>query len=248
MRQSKRRKKVANEMEIGDGSEDDDHGVGNNELHYNDDDDDDVEDASSMHDEPSEEQRNDENTTERRNDESGHESNFLDISFFKLPCLQQAKLESPQSPFDVLAGSFIALKHTLLKHHWFQLFYRETEESKAYEARIRSAREKQQGVDITPHVAGRIVFAKCLKGENMNAMVLEAVARELLSETDKAAYDEGKPISINYSTLRNLIADDVVSRWKKEHIDEPLSEEREKVVRKTFQPISEATFVQKKRG
>jgi hypothetical protein len=112
----------------------------------------------------------------------------------------------------------------------------------------RSAREKQQGVDITPHVAGRIVFAKCLKGENMNAMVLEAVARELLSETDKAAYDEGKPVSINYSTLRNMIADDVVSRWKKEHADEPLSEEKEKVVRKTFQPISEAKFVQKKRG
>ena len=44
----------------------------------------------------------------------------------------------------------------------------------------RTAREKQQGVDITPHVAGRIVFAKCLKGENMNAMVLEAVARELV--------------------------------------------------------------------
>ncbi|CAJ1948059.1 unnamed protein product [Cylindrotheca closterium] len=133
MRQSKRRKKVANEMEIGDGSEDDDHGVGNDELHYDDDDDVDVEDASSMHDEPSEEQRNDENTTERSNDESGHESNFLDISFFKLPCLQQAKLESPQSPFYVLAGSFIALKHTLLKPRWFQLFYRETEESKAYE-------------------------------------------------------------------------------------------------------------------
>ncbi|CAJ1938632.1 unnamed protein product [Cylindrotheca closterium] len=112
----------------------------------------------------------------------------------------------------------------------------------------RSAREKQQGVDITPHVAGGIVFAKCLKGENMNAMVLEAVVRELLSETDKAAYNEGRPISINYSMLRNLIADDVVSRWKKEHIDKPLSEEREKVVRKTFQPISEATFVQKKRG
>ncbi|CAJ1945743.1 unnamed protein product [Cylindrotheca closterium] len=118
MRQLKRRKKVANEMEIGDGSEDDDHGVGNNELHYNDDDDDDdVEDTSSMHDEPSEEQRNDENTTERSNDESGHKSNFLDISFFKLPCLQQAKLELPQSPCDVLAGSFIALKHTLLKPH-----------------------------------------------------------------------------------------------------------------------------------
>ena len=82
----------------------------------------------------------------------------------------------------------------------------------------------------------------------MNAMVLEAVARELLSETDKAAYDEGKPVSINYSTLRNMIADYVVSRWNEEHADEQLSEEKEKVVRKTFQPISEATFVQKKRG
>jgi hypothetical protein len=112
----------------------------------------------------------------------------------------------------------------------------------------RTTREKQQGVDITPHLAGRIVFAKCLKGENMNAMVLEAVARELLSETDKAAYDEGKPVSINYSTLRNMIADYVVSRWNEEHADEQLSEEKEKVVRKTFQPISEATFVQKKRG
>ncbi|CAJ1965862.1 unnamed protein product [Cylindrotheca closterium] len=39
-----------------------------------------------------------------------------------------------------------------------------------------SARQRQQGVDTTPYMAGRAVFAKCLKAKNMNAMVVEAVA------------------------------------------------------------------------
>ncbi|CAJ1927988.1 unnamed protein product [Cylindrotheca closterium] len=85
-------------------------------------------------------------------------------------------------------------------------------------------------------MAGRVVFVKCLKAKNMNAMV-----QELLDESDKAAYNEGKPVSITYTSIKALIANDVVRRWKEEHRDKP----DEKELRKTFQPISDAEAVQK---
>ncbi|CAJ1965861.1 unnamed protein product [Cylindrotheca closterium] len=86
--------------------------------------------------EPSMSEQPNEETTESstRTDQPGHKTTCLDINLFKLPCLQDANLESPKTPFDVLAGSLIALNKSLLPRHWFQLFHREMEESKVHES------------------------------------------------------------------------------------------------------------------
>lgn len=64
--------------------------------------------------------------------QSGHKNSCLDTAFFKkLSCLEH--LEAPKNLFDIMKGSLVALSHILSERCWYQLFYSDTEESKAYD-------------------------------------------------------------------------------------------------------------------
>jgi hypothetical protein len=90
-------------------------------------------------------------------------------------------------------------------------------------------------------MAGEVEIGKCKKddGSNFMSMFDECVAGGLLvPENDRNKYVDIRDKSLNYTKVTRTIRLDVVMRWQKKNPGKVVPD----YVKKTFKPMSDATF------